>query len=248
MLFSRRDTEHLGLVCARCQCVTVRLHAWRQCGHCGELLLKLEPSDCQPRRLYVNWETGTKPLSSGLSPSTPIVAIPFGRGRGVPRALLGPGQVVHTRTTVCQTRKTCVSEVQCTQLVGARPWPQDAPVAVAAAESPALKRAEGARWIQRLGSSSSSGEEEPGIINVGSPRFECRFGVLGEGIGEWGSEVQTEWSWGTEERKSPPCPSLYSEETEAAVIHMKCARNFGFCEAYATRVPDLSPPRTYAQA
>lgn len=69
-----------------------------------------------------------------------------------------------------------------------------------------------------------------------------------QGISEWRAEEETEWSWGTEERKSPTCPSLYSEETEAEVVRMRCARNLGFCEAYATRVQDLSPPHTYARA
>lgn len=72
--------------------------------------------------------------------------------------------------------------------------------------------------------------------------------VPGRGNREWGSEVGTEWDLGTEEKESPPSSCSFSEETEVAVIRMRCARNPEFCEAYATRVSDLSPPRTYAWA
>lgn len=100
------------------------------------MLLKLEPSDCQPRKLYVNWEPGT--TSEML---IPIVAIPFGRGQRVPRTPLGPGPV-HTHTTIYQIRETHILEVQHTQVVAVGQRPQGA--LATETLSPILKQAEGA--------------------------------------------------------------------------------------------------------
>lgn len=72
-----------------------------------------------------------------------------------------------------------------------------------------------------------SSEEEAGIIDVGSPPFEYRFGSLEERIGDWGSETGTEWDWGTKGRRSSPSPSSLSRETEAAIVRMRYERNLG---------------------
>lgn len=128
------------------------------------MLLRLEQSDCQRRKLYVNWEVGT--TSETL---TPIVAIRFGRGQGVPRTQLGLGPVVHTRTTITQTWETHVSKVQCLQVMKAESRPQGVSVTVPATERSALKEAEELQWIQKWKSSNSSSEEEAGNIDVGSP-------------------------------------------------------------------------------
>lgn len=78
---------------------------------------------------------------------------------------------------------------------------------------------------------------------VGSPSFECQFRFLEEGIGEWGSGVETEWDWGTKEKGSPPCSSLLSEKTEAVVVRMRtCRESLPLARSIVAAACKYTPP------
>lgn len=81
---------------------------------------------------------------------------------------------------------------------------------------------------------------------MGLSSFLYRFRSLEEGIAEWGSEVDTKWDCEATEGEDSLCSDLRNEEGEQNAILIQCAKNLGFCEAYANRVPDLSPPHNYA--
>lgn len=58
----------------------------------------------------------------------------------------------------------------------------------------------------------------------------------------------TEWDCKAEDKEGPRESEPLEAEKEHVAQLRYCAKVLGFCKAYVERRPDLSPPRTVAQA
>lgn len=82
-------------------------------------------------------------------------------------------------------------------------------------------------------------------MDVGSLRFENVLGSIEEGIGDWGSVMESRWD--CEAESDSQSSRLNSEKRELNAQLILCAKNLGCCQAYVERRPDLSPTRTYVR-
>lgn len=82
----------------------------------------------------------------------------------------------------------------------------------------------------------------------GSPSFECFFGSIEESNTDWESVSSIEWDCEAKEEKGSQCSDLQNEDSEKKSVLIQCVRNLRFCETYANRRPDLSPPCNCAWA
>lgn len=184
-LCSDDEAEHLGLVCGGCQQVTVKQRAWARCGHCEDMLLKRVPSDVWSVTLVVNWETGY------------TLVVVLRKDSGAIKSVLGSGSVLYTQTTLRQTQEMCILAIRSVQPTKSNQQPETSMEDPTNSQLAVTSTSE-TQKVQSLKSVCSSGEGEPGVVDVGSPKFENTIGSLEEVKGDWRLVTKFGWDWEAE--------------------------------------------------